>query len=162
MAASRSSLIQLQNKLTWSCIITCIMYVPNLTENWQSISKIPHIFKNQDNAASQPSSIWYGNKLSWTCILTCVMYVPNLNKNRQSMFKILHFQKSRWPPVSHLWSDWRTIVMDMYPNMNNVFTKFEWKLTKHVQDTTHFQKTIWLPVNHLWSNCKTNCHEHVF
>ena len=34
----------------------------------------------------------------------------------------------------------KQIVMDIYPNMYNVCTKSERKLTKHVQDTTNFQK----------------------
>ena len=57
------------------------------------MSKIPHIFKNQDDCQSA--------------------IIDQIAKQ---------------------------IVNDMYPEMYNVCTKFERKLTKHVQDTIHFQK----------------------
>ena len=111
MVASRPSFFRLWNKSSWTCILTSIKYVPNFNENWQSMSRIPHIFKNQDD--------------------------------RQSAII---------DPIA------KQIVMDMYPNIYNVCTKFKQKLTKHVQDTTHFQKSRWLPVSHLWSDWETNYH----
>ena len=61
-------------------------------------------------------------------------------------------------------------AMDMCPNMYIVCTKFERKLTKHVQDTIHFQKSRWLPVAIfaqivkrivMWWQQLANCHGHV-
>jgi len=162
MAASQPSLIRLGDKLSWTCVLTCIMYVPILNENWPSMSKIPHIFQKNKMAASRPSLIRLWNKLSWTSILTCVMYVPNLNKNRQSISKILHFQKIKMaasqPSLIRLgdklsWTCVLTCIMYVpIPNKN-------WQSMSKIPHI--FKKIRWLPVGHLWSDCEINCHGHI-
>jgi len=141
------------NQLSWTCILTSIMYVPNLNENWHLACPRYHTFSKIKMVASQPSLIWLGNKLS------CLMYVPSLNGNWQSMSKIPHiFKKQNGCQSAIFVPIVKQIVMDMYHNMYNICTKFERKLTKLVQDTTHFQKTRWLPVGHLFFDCEINCH----
>ena len=50
--------------------------------------------------------------------------IPDIFKNQDGC------QSAIFDPIA------KQIGMDMYPNMYDVCTKFERKLTKHVQDTT--------------------------
>jgi len=105
MAANQPSLIQLQAKLLWTCILTWIMYVPNLNENWQSMSKIPHIFKKQDGCQSAIFELNGEQIVMDMCpnmYNICIKSEQNLTKHVQDT---THFKKTRLLPGGHLWSD---------------------------------------------------------
>jgi len=154
MATSRPSLIGLWNKLSWICILTCVMYVPNLNENCQSMSNIPHFQKNK-MAASRPSLIQSWNQCTCICPPLGTRYVQSLKRIGPGTSEIQVQPNSHTDGRTDGQTDTKSIestyvcydVLSIYEVWSELLQACLRYSSRHT-----FSHSKWPPVGHLWSN----------